>query len=73
MVGVSSSSAKTYVWGAEVAFVTMLATKRGDVALLDVARATKGCRASRARACVWSMTWMRSTQVRGGEMNEVSG
>lgn len=35
--------------------MTMLAMKRGEVALLELARWTKGWRASRARVCVWSM------------------
>lgn len=38
MVGVSSSSAKTYVCGFEVESVIILAINRGDVALLELAR-----------------------------------
>lgn len=47
--GVCSNSAKTYVFGAEVACVMRSAAARGEFALLE--RARKGSRALRARVC----------------------
>ena len=49
MLGVWSSSAKTYVFGAEVAWVMRSAAARGEFADLESAR--KGSRALRARVC----------------------
>jgi hypothetical protein len=47
MLGVCKSSAKTYVFGAEVAWVTRSAAARGEFAVLESAR--KGSKALRAR------------------------
>jgi len=47
MLGVCKSSAKTYVFGAEVAWVTRSAAARGEFADLESAR--KGSKALRAR------------------------
>lgn len=52
MVGVSSSSAKMYVWGLEVALAMMLAMSLGEVGELELARWMKGWRASRALVCI---------------------
>lgn len=43
------------MFGFEVAFEMMFATKRGDEAVDDAVRWIKGWRASRALECAWSM------------------
>ena len=53
MFGVWSSSAKTYVLGADVAWVTRSAAARGELA--DLERRMYGSRALRAFCCVCSM------------------
>lgn len=52
MLGCCNNSAKTYVLGEEVAWVTRSAAARGELA--DLARAMKGARA--LMALDWSMT-----------------
>lgn len=52
IVGVSSSSAKKYVCGFEVAFVIRFAMRRGEEVLVEFAKWMNGWRASRARVCV---------------------
>lgn len=53
MLGVCNSSAKTYVFGAEVACAIRSAAARGEVA--DLLRARKGSNAFRARVCSMSI------------------